>query len=156
LVGLDRQDVEITHQGQVVHIRRSKTDQFGAGRKIGTLLVGGGHRPVAALEEWLTVAAISDGAIFRRVDRHRNIHPKRISAEAVALIVKERAAATGLNAEVYSGHSLRAGFATSAATAGMPTWKIRQQTGHASDTMLGRYIRNANTFTDVFEEGAVT
>ncbi|WP_426527876.1 tyrosine-type recombinase/integrase [Bradyrhizobium sp. McL0615] len=52
----------------------------------------------------------------------------------------------GIDPTGYSGHSLRAGFATSAAQAGVPSWKIRQQTGHASDAMLARYVREGELF----------
>jgi len=60
----------------------------------------------------------------------------RLSGEAVSLVIKERVAAVGIDPSGYSGHSLRAGLATSAAQSGAPAWKIRQQTGHASDAML--------------------
>jgi len=63
-------------------------------------------------------------------------------------VVKERLAAAGFDPEGFSGHSLRAGFATSAVQAGASSWKIRQQTGHASDAMLSRYIRDGELFTD--------
>lgn len=66
----------------------------------------------------------------------------------MALVVRERVAALGYDAVDYSGHSLRAGFATSAAQAGVSSWKIRAQTGHASDAMLGRYVRDGSIFTD--------
>jgi integrase len=48
----------------------------------------------------------------------------------------------------YSGHSLRAGLATSAAQAGVPAWRIKAQTRHASETMLARYVRQGELFTD--------
>jgi integrase len=69
-----------------------------------------------------------------------------LSAEAVALVIKQRIAAIGLDPTEYSGHSLRAGFVTSAAQAGVPIWRIRQQTGHTSDSILQRYIREAELF----------
>jgi len=72
----------------------------------------------------------------------------RLSSEAVSLILKERVVSVGLAPEEYSGHSLRAGLATSAASAGVPSWKIRQQTGHASDAMLARYVRDGELFID--------
>ena len=62
------------------------------------------------------------------------------------LVVKERLETAGIKPTGYSGHSLRAGLATSAAQAGVSSWKIRQQTGHASDAMLGRYIRDGELF----------
>jgi integrase len=72
----------------------------------------------------------------------------RLSGEAVSLIVRQRLAAAGIDPSGYSGHSLRAGLATSAAEAGVPTWKIRTQTGHASDAMLLRYVRAGHLFAD--------
>jgi integrase len=148
LVGLDVMDIEHVRQGIVLHLRRSKTDQEGRGQKIG--IPHGRTRwcPVAALDAWLTASAINEGAIFRPVDRHGRIHDARLLGEAIALVVRERVAAAGLNPEQYSGHSLRAGLATSAAQAGVPTWRIRAQTRHASDAMLARYIRGGEMFVD--------
>jgi len=77
-----------------------------------------------------------------------SVGPERLSGEAVSLIVKERAAAAGINPAGFSGHSLRAGFATSAVQAGVSTLKIRSQTGHASDAMLARYVRDGELFVD--------
>ena len=75
-------------------------------------------RPVAAYEAWIAAAAITSGRVFRCVDRHGRVGD-RLSDRAVAQIVQQRAAKAGLAAEMFSGHSLRAGFATSAATAGV-------------------------------------
>jgi integrase len=100
------------------------------------------------LDEWLARSGIVEGAVFRPVDRHSKTTGSRLSGEAVSLVVKERVAAAGIDPENFSGHSLRSGLATSAAQAGVSSWKIRQQTGHASDAMLGRYIRDGELFTD--------
>lgn len=82
------------------------------------------------------------------MNRHGVIADTALSPQAVALVVKERAKAVGLDPSRYAGHSLRAGLVTSAAKLGVSSWKIRQQTGHASDAMLARYIRDANIFVD--------
>jgi integrase len=148
LVGLDVGDIEHVRQGIVLHLRRSKTDQDGQGRKIGIPFGRTRRCPVAALDFWLTASGITEGAVFRPVDRHGRMHATRLSAEAVSLVLRERVAAVGLEPAPYSGHSLRAGLATSAAQAGVATWRIRQQTGHASDAMLGRYIRDGQLFTE--------
>jgi integrase len=148
LVGLDVGDVEHVRQGIVLTLRHSKTDQDGAGRKIGIPFGRTRWCPVAALDGWLTASAINAGAIFRPVDRHGRIQGARLSGEAVSLVVRERIAAAGLEAARYSGHSLRAGLATSAAQAGVPTWRIKTQTRHASDAMLTRYIREGELFTE--------
>ncbi len=68
---------------------------------------------------------------------------------AIASIVKQRVKAIGLDPARYSGHSLRAGFVTSAATAGAPAWRIKAQTGHASDALVGRYIRLSDPFAAI-------
>ena len=104
--------------------------------------------PVTALEMWLAAAGIEDGPIFRPVDRHGHVASERLSGEAVSMVVKERLADSGMDPTGYSGHSLRAGFATSAAQAGIPSLKIRAQTGHVSDAMLARYIRDGHLFID--------
>jgi len=147
LVGLNAEDVEHVRQGIVLHLRRSKTDQDGKGRKIGIPFGRTRWCPVASLDAWLAASGLAEGAIFRPVDRHGRIHDARLSGEAIALVVRERVAAAGLDPARYSGHSLRAGLATSAAQAGVPTWRIRTQTGHASDAMLARYIRDGELFT---------
>jgi integrase len=148
LVGLDVGDMEHVRQGIILHLRRSKTDQDGEGRKIGIPVGRTRWCPVAALDGWLTASGITQGAVFRPVDRHGRMHDARLSGEAVSLVVRERVAAVGLDSTSYSGHSLRAGLATSAAQAGVPTWRIRAQTRHASDAMLARYIREGELFTE--------
>lgn len=146
LVGLDCHDVVPVRQGLEVTLRRSKTDQNGAGRKIGIPHGRGRWCPVLAVEQWLAHSGINEGALFRPVNRHHTITSTRLSGEAVCSVLRERVEAAGIDPRSYSGHSLRAGLATSAAQAGVSTWKIRQQTGHASDAMLARYIRDGELF----------
>jgi integrase len=148
LVGLNYEDVVLVRQGLEITLRRSKTDQTGAGRKIGIPHGRGTRCPVVALEQWLSASGISEGALFKPIDRHQRVGQKRLSGEAVCLVVRERVQEAGINPRGYSGHSLRAGLATSAAQAGVSSWKIRQQTGHASDAMLARYIRDGELFTN--------
>ncbi len=146
LVALNVDDVEITAEGCVIAIRRSKTDQTAVGRKIRIDRGLWEWCPVTALEAWLVQSDIKVGGIFRRVHRHGNISAARLSGDAVSVIVKDRAARIGLRPHEYSGHSLRAGFVTNAAMAGLPLWQIRQQTGHASDMTLSDYIRNTQPY----------
>jgi integrase len=146
LVALDCADVETVRQGLIVTVRRSKTDQEGQGRKLGVPYGRTRHCPVLALERWIEVSRVESAAIFRPVDRHGRIAQDRLSGDAVSVIVKERVAAAGFDPTGYSGHSLRAGFATSGVREGISTLKIRQQTGHASDAMLQRYVRDGEIF----------
>ncbi len=147
LVGLNVSDIEHVRQGIVIHLRRSKTDQDGEGRKIGVPYGRTNWCPVMAVDTWLARSGITEGALFRPIDRHGRMSSGRLSGEAVALVVRGRLSAAGINPANYSGHSLRAGLATSAAQAGVSSWKIRQQTGHATDAMLSRYIRSGELFT---------
>jgi integrase len=148
LVAINCTDIEWVDQGMVVHIRRSKTDQAGEGRKVGLPFARGRHCPVLALKQWLEAANITSGPLFRSVTKHGQIGEAPLSPEAVAVIVKKRAQAIGLDSAKYSGHSLRAGLVTSAAQAGISNWKIKAQTGHKSDAMLTRYIRDSQIFVD--------
>lgn len=148
LVGLDFDDIEHVRQGLIVHLRRSKTDQLGAGRKIAIPFGRTRWCPVSAFDHWLDSSGIESGSLFRPVNRHGHMLNQRLSGEAVSIILKERLRNAGIDPSGYSGHSLRAGFATSAAMAGASTWKIRQQTGHRSDAMLARYIRDGDAFTN--------
>ena len=146
LVGLDVSDIEQVRQGIIITLRHSKTDQECAGRKIGIPHGRTHHCPVTAVTILLTRAGITEGAIFRPINRHGQLQPERLSGDAVSEVIRERLAAAGIDPKGYSGHSLRAGFATSAAQAGASTLKIRAQTGHASDAMLARYIRAGDLF----------
>jgi integrase len=148
LIGLDVADLEFVRQGLVINIQRSKTDQNGKGRKIGIPQGRGKWCPVSLLRKWLSASGISAGPVFRPVDRHGRIGPGRLSGEAVCLVLKSRLSDVGFDPRPYSGHSLRAGFATSAAQQGVSSWKIRQQTGHASDAGLARYIRDGEMFLE--------
>ncbi len=148
LVSLTVADIEQGKQGLVIQLIRSKTDQEGRGRKVAIPYARGVVCPVLAFQHWLEVAEITEGPIFRAVNRHVVISNAGLTPQAVALVVKERAQAVGLDPKKYAGHSLRAGLVTSAAQLGVSSWKIRQQTGHKSEAMLSRYIRDANIFVD--------
>jgi integrase len=101
--------------------------------------------PVRAMRAWLEGAAIDSGPVFRSVNRHGKLGA-RMSGYAVALVAKRYAGAVGREPRGYSGHSLRAGLATSAAIAGASERAIMNQTGHRSAAMVRRYIRDGNLF----------
>jgi integrase len=146
LAAIDFVDFEQVREGIILTIRRSKTDQDRVGRRIGIPFGRTIHCPVKALEHWLSAARIEDGPVFRPVDRHGKVSVGQLSGEAVSLIIRGRLSVAGFDPTGYSGHSLRARFATSATRAGVSTFKIRQQTGHASDTTLSRYVREGELF----------
>lgn len=148
LVALDLADITVQPEGLRLVIRRSKTDQGGEGAVLPVNRTGRPTCPAAAFEAWVAAAGISEGAVFRGVDRHGRLGG-RLSGQAVALIVQRRARAAGLDAPgSYAGHSMRAGFATSAAQAGMGELRIARQTRHASLGSLKRYVRDGQLFSE--------
>jgi integrase len=149
LVGLDRADLEFNARGLVITLRRSKTDQEGHGRKV-ALPYGSTFEtcPVRSMQAWLEESGITDGPLFRKINRHGQLHLARLCGSAVALTVKRSVRAAGLDPSKYSGHSLRSGFATAAAIAGASERAIMNQTGHQSSKMVRRYIRDGNLFRD--------
>lgn len=152
LANLDFADLEFVTKGLLVHLRHSKTDQEGQGRMIAVPFGRTRHCAVQAIQAWISLADIHEGALFLGIDKHGNISNQRISGETVSTVVKSSLAEAGYDPAHYSGHSLRAGFATSAAQAGASSYKIRQTTGHKSETSLNRYIRD----TDLFNDAAIT
>jgi integrase len=146
-VSLDVSDLEFTRAGLIVTLRKSKTDQEGKSRLLG-IPYGSSEQtcPVRSVQAWLESARISKGPVFRSLDRFHRVQPCRLSDKAVALVVKRRAKAVGLDPARYAGHSLRAGLATSAAAAGASERMIMSQTGHRSADMVRRYIREGSLF----------
>lgn len=146
LVALNCKDMEWVPEGIILNIERSKTDQQGEGRRIGIPYAQGEHCPVNALKEYFKVCELVDGALFRSLGEV-GLGDKRLTGHGVAYIIKKRAKQAGFDPSLFSGHSLRAGFATSAAQAGAETWAIMKQTGHKSEATLRRYIREGELFT---------
>jgi integrase len=145
---IDRKSIERTPRGIIVTIPKSKTDQEGQGRQVAIPCGRNDICPVRALDQWLELSRITEGLVFRPVTRRGIVLPSQLSGDSIAQIIKHRVKAIGLDQARYSGHSLRAGFVTSAATAGAPAWSIKAQTGHASDALVGRYIRLSDPFAD--------
>jgi site-specific recombinase XerD len=146
LVALCVEDVQFVPEGLVVSIRHSKTDQEGAGAQIGVHLGRGlSTCPVRSLREWISASGITTGPLFRSINRHGQLG-RSITDQVVALQIKKYAVSAGLDHTVFSGHSLRAGCATSAAIAGADERRIMDQTRHRSAAMVRKYIRDGNLF----------
>jgi integrase len=149
LVALDVGDVRFTDEGLIVRLATSKTDQEGQGVEKGIPYAGNPATcPVRSLRAWLEAARLESGPLFRPVTRHGQLGERRLSDRAVALVVKRLAARAGLEPAVFAGHSLRAGFATTAAQRGKSLDAIMRQTGHKSERVARGYIRHATLFTD--------
>ncbi|MGU3540005.1 site-specific integrase [Methylobacterium sp. A54F] len=147
LVALQVSDLERSAEGVVIHIARSKTDQEGAGHEI-PIPAGSKLKPVQALDAWLRAAAITSGPVFRQVAKGGRVGLVALTDRSVAQIVKDRAAAVGLDADLFSGHSLRAGFVTSALQAGADLLKVMQVTRHTQVDTLKGYDRRAQAFVN--------
>jgi site-specific recombinase XerD len=148
LVALDVDDLEFVDSGMIVHIGRSKTDQDGAGAEI-AVPNGSKLKPVAAVRAWLEAAAIVDGPVFRPIGKGgRRIAATRLTDHSVATIVKKYAAAAGLDAATFSGHSMRAGFITTALENGADFFKVMDVSRHRDVEVMRGYDRRAKRFKD--------
>jgi integrase len=144
LVAVRYEDITCFDSGVELMIRRSKTDQEGAGRTVFIPRARGSRCPVKALANWIALSGIVNGPVFRAINRHDQVVGNTaLSPQSVALIVKScvRIVAGDEAAKNVAGHSLRAGYCTEAASVGLQPYQIREQTGHKSDVTLARYIR---------------
>jgi site-specific recombinase XerD len=147
LVALDVSDITEVKTGLLVTIRRSKTDQEGEGATI-AIARGDIACPAKALREWLDVAAIETGPIFRPINKAGTVAAGRLTDRSVANIVKAYAGRAGFDATTFSGHSLRSGFLTSAAAKGASIFKMMDVSRHKSVDTLRGYVRDAELFKD--------
>jgi site-specific recombinase XerD len=147
LVALDVADLQFSHDGLRVTIRKSKTDQEGLGATI-AIVTGSTACPVKAVRVWIDTVDLSDGPLFRSVTRTGKISSRRLSGRAVADLVKKYARCAGLKATEFSGHSLRSGFLTSAAARGASIFKMMDVSRHKSIDTLRGYVRDAEMFRD--------
>lgn len=148
LVALNYSNVEFVPEGIILTIESSKTDQQGEGRRIGIPYARGKHCPVVSLKAYMDTGQVTEGPVFRSLGVGKEgLGIYRLSSHGVAYIIKQRAVLAGFDPAMFSGHSLRAGFVTSAAQAGAETWTIMKQTGHRSETTLRRYIREGELFS---------
>jgi len=143
LVAIDVADIRLAAKVTIT-VKRAKTDQEGKGlTKVIPRLTDKSLCPVAALKSWLEASGIKSGAVFRQIDRWGNVRNRRLTAQSVALIIKAAATGAGLEARQFAGHSLRSGFITEAAQAGVLSRDIMAQTGHKSETVMRGYIQDA-------------
>ena len=147
IVSLDYDDLDFVPEGLKINLRSSKTDQFGEGfTKALPYFERTQYCPVISLKNWIKISKISSGPVFRRFIKGSKITEKRLTDQTVALLIKEYLKLAGINSKNYSGHSLRSGFATSAAESGVEERSIMAMTGHKSTEMVRRYIKEANLF----------
>ena len=135
LVNINFEDIDFVSEGVKILVKRSKTDQSGEGIiKAIPYFENSEFCPVITLKEYIKTKNIKEGQIFS------------ISDKSVALIIKKYAKKAGLDSSGYAGHSLRSGFATTAAELGAEERNIMAMTGHKTTQMVRRYIHEANLF----------
>jgi integrase len=151
LAAIDVEDLHPHKAGITIEIPRSKTDQQGEGREV-ELVYGSQPEitplheltcPVRALEQWLKQANITEGKVLRKVSYAQTVG-KSLDKDSIGRILKRgllRAGFTRAQVKEYSGHSMRAGFATEAFNRGAREVEIMRQTGHRSRKTLEKYIR---------------
>nr|WP_247506035.1 site-specific integrase [Bradyrhizobium sp. 1] len=128
-----------------MRLGHSKSDQEGRGTEL-PVPNGKKLRPVEALDAWLAAAKITSGPVFREVDRHGRVGAGGLSGRSIARIVKRAIEAAGLDEAVFSGHSMRAGFITSALDAGEDPLKVKGVSRHVKLDTLAIYDRRESDF----------
>lgn len=145
LVGLDVADLTYLPEGLMVRIGKSKTDQEGRGHDV-PIPHGSKLRPVEALDAWRRAAGIEDGPLFRRIGKGDRLSAERLTPQSVALIVKRWAEAAKLDPDQFAGHSLRAGFVTSALESGADVFAAADQGRWRKLETVREYDRRAKAF----------
>ncbi len=147
LVRIDIEDLTFVREGVIILVHQSKGDQEGQGEHVA---VPYNSNPnvcaVTALKHWINVAQMHSGPLFRPLNKYKQIRDRRLTDKSVAIIVKKYASMAGYSADDFAGHSLRRGFATSAAQHDVDERTIMQQTRHKSEKMVRRYIEQGNLF----------
>jgi len=151
VAALTRRDLKLGADGLVVTVRKSKTDQEGAGQVVG-IARGANPRtdPVAAVSRWLaTLAPAADEPVFVPVTRTGAIvRGRAVDGRTIARVLQARAVAADLTLPGLSGHSGRAGHITTAAATGVPLDRIARTSRHRSLSVLAEYVRPATVLGD--------
>ena len=148
ICGLAREDVKINDDFSMnILIRKSKTDKARKGQRV-SVPPGKSIRPGATLYKWLTLSGIEDGPVFQTMKRGGGLRGLPMHHSDIPRLVKHYAALIGLDPKEVSGHSLRAGFVTSAAAHGARLDKIMEVTRHTQPQTVMSYIRDENQLQD--------
>jgi|SRR5690606_15508776 len=149
LVAFDVAHFEERGRWLYAHVVKSKTDQDAKGQKVA--MSAGDHAatcPLRALRDWRTAAGIDEGPVFRPVTKGGVVLPRRLSAKAVARVVKRAAEAAGMDPASFAGHSLRSGFITSAAEADQEERYIMRHSRHRSIPTVRGYMHEHDLTVD--------
>lgn len=149
LVHIQVEELTFTPQGVMIFIPQSKADQLGQGATLAIPYAPDAEIcAVRALRQWLDASQLHAGPVFRPFTKAHALRAMQLSDKSVALIVKKYAKMAGLDEKQFAGHSLRRGFATSAAQHDVDALSIMRQTRHKSEKMVHRYIEQGNIFKE--------
>ncbi len=149
LSSLDVENLSFFPQGMVVTITHSKTDQTSSGQQIGIPYIENENMcAVRAVKKWIKMANITAGPLLRSISKSDTVLERRLNDRSINLVIKKYVSLIGLNPELYGAHSLRHGFATSAALSGLEERIIMKQTRHRSVEMVRRYINEGDLFVN--------
>jgi integrase len=138
-VPVDPKDPDSPHL-PCLKINLSRTKTTDSDDDATVLLIG---RPVIALNDWLERAGVTEGAVFRAIDRWGHLERKALTPQAVNLILKRRVAQAGLDPALFSAHGLRSGYLTETGRRGIPLPEAMQQSQHKSVQQASRYYNDA-------------
>ena len=149
LVRVQLTDIAFSPEGMTIFIPQSKGDQYGHGATIAVPYAPDEEIcAVRAVQDWIHAASLKGGPLFRPFTKTHTLRTTQLSDKSVALVVKKYAKLAGLNEAAFAGHSLRRGFATSAAQHDVDALSIMRQTRHKSEKMVHRYIEQGNIFKE--------
>lgn len=155
IVAMDREHIEFVPEGMVITIPRSKTDQEGETHRIGIPMARDEkYCPTRRLKDWLKLSGTETGPMFFSIGMSgRKFHAdvpekKRLGPRMINLIIRRRMSRAGFDTKGYTGHSLRAGFVTTAAAAKIPEYLIQLHTRHRTSESLRGYIRDGSMFSE--------
>ncbi len=154
LAGLTVADVSVDDDGMEIRLTRSKGDPNRDGVRVGIPRGVTRHCPVRAYEGWLRAAAITEGAVFRRVwlapdakagtpSPRPKIGSTALSDRAIAEIVRKHCQAAGLEGS-FAGHSLRRGAISTGAGDGYDLLELKRFSRHQSLRLVETYIDAAS------------
>jgi len=136
-------------RGCVIQLTHSKTNQNG---KLEHVVLPRGSRqatcPIQALDQWLQLAGINNGPVFRKVTKGNKATATALTSDGLSRVVTGAVGRAGYDPTGYSGHSLRAGFATYAVQRGATAQQVAHQTRHKSLASVGLYTRIENAWED--------
>lgn len=139
--------LSFSDKGMDVLLPFSKTDQEGRGQVV-AIPNGRSLLPVQAVQEWIAEAGITEGPLFRSINRAGRLGKKPLAHWTIAAIIKHYAGLAGLDVAEFSGHSPRAGFVTSAAERNADINRIMDQARHVDPRTTRKYIRRAERYKD--------